>query len=143
MQIAYELAAEAFEADETPIGCVIVYNNIIIGRGRNRRNGSKNVLCHAEIEAINEACGYIGDWRLEDCSLFVTIEPCPMCAGAILQARIKTLIFGASNPKAGCCGSVLNLLQNPAFNHRVEIVSGIMYEQCSSIMKDFFKKRRG
>ena len=117
MKIALQEAKKAYDSNEVPIGCVIVYNDEIIGRGANMRITDKNVLSHAEIIAINEACGFMGDWRLEDCTLYVTVEPCPMCAGAIVQARIKKVVFGAENPKAGCAGSIVNLLQNDNFNH--------------------------
>ena len=142
MNMALEQAHIAYDKGEVPIGCVIVYNDEIIGRGANLRVTKGNVLAHAEIIAINEACGFIGDWRLEDCTLFVTVEPCPMCAGAILQARIKEVVFGARNPKAGCAGSIYNVLQDSRFNHYVEITEGIMKEECSGIMKDFFKRFR-
>ncbi len=142
MLIALEEAEKAEQIDEVPIGCVIVYKDEIIARGYNRRNKEKNVLAHAEIIAIDKACQKIGDWRLEDCTLFVTVEPCPMCCGAIVQARIKRIVFGCKNVKAGCCGSVLNIAQEQRFNHQVEIVEGIKQEQCSEMMKNFFKKKR-
>ncbi len=142
MNMALEQAHIAYDKGEVPIGCVIVYNDEIIGRGANLRVTKGNVLAHAEIIAINEACSFIGDWRLEDCTLFVTVEPCPMCAGAILQSRIKEVVFGARNPKAGCAGSIYNVLQDSRFNHYVEITEGIMKEECSGIMKDFFKRFR-
>lgn len=142
MQIAYDEAEKARKIDEVPIGCVIVYNNEIIGKGYNKRVSQGNVLAHAEIIAIDEACRYMGDWRLEDTTLFVTVEPCPMCAGAIVQARIKEVVFGTRNPKAGCAGSVFNLLQEERLNHQVVITEGIMAEECSNLMKDFFKEFR-
>ncbi|MCD7778852.1 MAG: tRNA adenosine(34) deaminase TadA [Clostridiales bacterium] len=142
MNLAIEEGKKAFDNDEVPIGCVIVYEGEVIGRGANSRISDKNPLCHAEIKAINEACGKVGDWRLEGCSLFVTIEPCPMCSGAILQARIDRVVFGASNPKAGCCGSILNMMDDDRFNHKVEVVKGIKEEECARLMKDFFKRRR-
>jgi len=142
MKKAYEQAKKAFSLNEVPIGCVIVYNDEIIGEGCNKRNSKKNPLCHAEIEAINNACKIIGDWRLEDCTLFVTVEPCPMCAGAIVQSRIKEVVFGTRNEKAGCCGSILNILNCERLNHQVNIVEGIMREECGKLMSDFFKKRR-
>ncbi len=142
MGLALEQADKAFNADEVPIGCVIVYNNEVIGKGYNRRISAKNTLAHAEIIAINEACGVIGDWRLEDCSLYVTVEPCPMCAGAILQARIKEIIFGAANPKAGCCGSILNIVDDDRFNHQVIVRQGVRGEECASKMREFFRHRR-
>ncbi len=142
MNMALEQAHKAYDMGEVPIGCVIVYNDEVIGRGANMRVTKGNVLAHAEIIAIDEACSFMGDWRLEDCTLFVTVEPCPMCAGAILQARVKEVVFGARNPKAGCAGSIYNILQDSRFNHFVEIKEGVMQEQCSDIMKDFFKRFR-
>lgn len=139
---ALELARQAAGNTEVPIGCVIVYNGEIIGRGQNCRVTAHNVLAHAEILAINEACGFMNDWRLEDCTLFVTVEPCPMCAGAILQARIKRVVFGTKNPKAGCVGSIYNLLDDSRFNHRVEIAENIRQEECAAEMKNFFRKFR-
>ena len=139
MREAVNEAKKAFELDETPIGAVIVQDGKIIGRGYNRRNSEKNPLCHAEIIAINEAAKYIGDWRIENCTIYVTVEPCPMCAGAIVQARIPTVVFGTENVKAGCCGSVLNLMQQEKLNHRAEVISDVLKEECSSLMKEFFK----
>lgn len=143
MAQAYREALLAFDINEVPIGCVIVLNNEIIGRGYNRRISEKNVLYHAEMIAINEACKFVGDWRLEDAVLFVTVEPCAMCAGAILQARIKEVVFGAKNSKAGCAGSVINVLNNAGFNHQVVVTENIMTEQCGRIMSDFFRQFRG
>lgn len=142
MAVAIEQARIAYNNNEVPIGCVIVYNDEIIGRGANERATVGNVLAHAEIIAINEACGYMKDWRLEECTLYVTVEPCSMCSGAILQARIPRVVYGTRNPKAGCAGSIYNLLNEPRFNHRAEIVEGVMSEECSRIMKDFFKRFR-
>ena len=142
MREAVNEAKKAFELDETPIGAVIVQDGKIIGRGYNRRNSEKNPLCHAEIIAINEAAKYIGDWRIENCTSYVTVEPCPMCAGAIVQARIPTVVFGTENVKAGCCGSVLNLMQQEKLNHRAEVISDVLKEECSSLMKEFFKNMR-
>ena len=142
MAQALEQAGLAFEIEETPIGCVIVRGEAVIGRGYNRRHTDKNALAHAELIAINEACAAMGDWRLEECTLFVTIEPCPMCAGAIVQARVPTVVFGAKNPKAGCAGSIYNLLDEPLFNHRANIVEGVLEEECKRLMKDFFAKIR-
>ena len=142
MREAVNEAKKAFELDETPIGAVIVQDGKIIGRGYNRRNSEKNPLCHAEIIAINEAAKYIGDWRIENCTIYVTVEPCPMCAGAIVQARIPTVLFGTENVKAGCCGSVLNLMQQEKLNHRAEVISDVLKEECSSLMKEFFKNMR-
>lgn len=142
MQIAYNEAKKAFNCREVPIGCVIELNGEIIGTGFNKRVNEKNVLAHAEIIAINEACKKLGDWRLEGATLYVTVEPCPMCAGAIVQSRIKKVVFGARNPKAGCAGSILNILQEDRFNHQVEIVEGVMVEECADLMKKFFKEFR-
>lgn len=142
MQKALELAGRAFELEETPIGAVIVHNDEIIGTGYNRRNTAGSALCHAEIDAIAMACEAIGDWRLEDCTIYITLEPCPMCAGAIVQARIPRAVIGAMNPKAGCAGSICNLLQEPAFNHQVEVVTGVMEEESRSIMQRFFAMLR-
>ena len=142
MRKAFEQAKLAYDRDEVPIGCVIAYNGKIIGKGYNKRNGKKNPLFHAEIEAINEACEVINDWRLEECVLFVTVEPCPMCAGAIVQARIKEVVFGTRNKKAGCGGSVLNILDCDGLNHRVKITKGVMKEECGELMSDFFRKMR-
>jgi len=142
MELAYKQAVLALLADEVPIGCVIVKDGQIIGSGYNRRNGDKNALAHAEIIAINQACNTTGDWRLEDCTLFVTIEPCPMCAGAIVQARVSNVVFGARNKKAGCAGSILNLLDHPGFNHTVNTVDGILENKCASLMQTYFKTLR-
>ena len=142
MRKAIEQAKLAYDENEVPIGCVIAYDGKIIGKGYNKRNGRKNPLSHAEIEAINEACEVIDDWRLEKCILFVTVEPCPMCAGAIVQARIEEVVFGTRNKKAGCGGSVLNILDCDGLNHRVKITEGVMQEECGELMSDFFKKMR-
>lgn len=138
MRRALALAEEAALDEETPIGCVIVRDGEIIGEGRNRRNTLGNPLAHAEMEAINQASGVIGDWRLEDCTLYVTLEPCPMCAGAIVQARIKRVVIGAMNPKAGCAGSIFNLLIEPRFNHRCEVETGMLEEESRTILQRFF-----
>lgn len=142
MKAAIREAQKAWALGEVPIGCVIVHEDRIIGRGYNRRMVDKNVLAHAEITAIRKACRKIGDWRLEDCTMYVTLEPCPMCAGAIVQARIPRVFIGTMNPKAGCAGSLLNLLQFPAFNHQVEIETGILQEECAAILSGFFKEMR-
>ena len=142
MQEALIEAEKAFELDETPIGAVIVHKGEIIGRGYNRRNTDKNSLAHAEIIAINEACEKMGDWRLEECIMYVTLEPCPMCAGAIVQARIPKVVFGAPSPKAGFGGSVINVLQMEALNHRCEVVQGLGQEQASELLKTYFKAMR-
>lgn len=142
MNEAIKEANIAFLNDEVPIGCVIVYNDKIIGRGHNMRMKMKNPLYHAEIIAINEASKYINDWRLEECHMFVTVEPCQMCAGAVLQARMKSLTFGCENKKAGSISSVINILDNNDFNHKVIINKNILNEECSALMKSFFKKIR-
>lgn len=142
MSEALKEARKAFELDEVPIGAVIVHNNEIIARGYNRRNTDKNPLMHAEIIAINEAAKVIGDWRIEDCTIYVTVEPCPMCSGAIVQARIPNVVYGAPNPKAGCGGSVINLLQMEKLNHRCSVKSGVLEDECRGIMKEFFSRFR-
>ena len=142
MKEALKLAKKAYTLGEVPIGCVIVYEDKIIGRGYNRRKTDKNTLSHAEITAINKASKKMGDWRLEGCTLYVTLEPCQMCAGAIVQARIPTIYMGCMNPKAGCAGSILNILNMPEFNHQVEVHSGILEEECSRMLKNFFKELR-
>ncbi len=142
MKKALEQAMLSMEKDEVPIGCVIVQNEQIIAATHNLRNSGKNSLYHAEILAIDKACNVVGDWRLEDCSIYVTVEPCPMCAGAIISARMKSLIFGTRNSKAGCAGSVLNILDTPGFNHQAEIIEGVLKEECSQLMSSFFKRMR-
>ena len=142
MRAAVREAEKASALNEVPIGCVIVRDNKIIARGYNRRTTDGNTLAHAEISAINKACKKTGDWRLEECELFVTLEPCPMCAGAIIQARIPRVYIGCMNPKAGCAGSVLDLLHEERFNHQVETDIGLCGEDCSRLMKDFFKNLR-
>ena len=142
MKEALKQAKKAYVLGEVPIGCVIVYEDRIIARGYNRRNTDKNTLAHAEITAINRASKKMGDWRLEDCTLYVTLEPCQMCAGAIVQSRITNVVMGCMNPKAGCGGSVLNILEMPEFNHQVNVVRGVMEEECSQILQDFFKELR-
>lgn len=135
-------AEKALAAGEVPIGAVMVRNGEIIARGHNLRNTDKNPLRHAEIDVIDASAKIVGDWRLEDCVLYVTVEPCPMCAGAIVQARIPKVVFGTRNSKAGCAGSVLDVLNEPKLNHQVEIEEGILQPQCSEIMKRFFKRFR-
>lgn len=142
MKEAIRQARKAYALNETPIGCVIVYEGKIIGRGYNRRNTDKNTLAHAEITAIRKASRKIGDWRLEGCTLYVTLEPCPMCAGAIVQSRMDRVVVGCMNPKAGCAGSVLNVLQTEGFNHQTELTTGVCQEECSGMMKSFFKELR-
>ena len=142
MRQAIKLAKKAADMGEVPIGCVIVYEGKVIGRGYNRRTTDHNALAHAEITAIRKACKKMGDWRLEDCDMYVTLEPCQMCAGAIVQARMKRVVIGCMNPKAGCAGSVLNILQVDAFNHQVDIEQGVLEEECSQMLTDFFKALR-
>ena len=142
MKAAIAQAKRAYRLGEVPIGCVIVYDGKIIGRGYNRRNTDKNTLCHAEITAIRRASKVMGDWRLEDCTMYVTLEPCQMCAGAIVQSRMKEVVIGCMNPKAGCAGSILNILQMKQFNHQVEITRGVMEEECSQMLKQFFAELR-
>ena len=142
MKEAIKEALKAEKLNEVPIGCVIVKDNKIIGRGYNRRMKDKNTLSHAELNAIRKASKKIKDWRLDDCEMYVTTEPCQMCSGAIVQARIKKVYIGCMNPKAGCAGSIMNLLQVEEFNHQVEIESGILEEECSSLLTNYFKKLR-
>ena len=142
MKEAIRLAKKAYAIREVPIGCVIVYDGKIIGRGYNKRTSLGNVLAHGEILAINKACRYMGDWRLEDCTLYVTLEPCPMCAGAIVQARIPRVVIGCMNPKAGCAGSVMDMFSQEGLNHQVETVTGVYGEECSNLMKSFFRDVR-
>ena len=142
MKAAITQAKRAYLREETPIGCVIVFEDKIIARGYNKRNWKKNTLAHAEILAINKASRVLGDWRLEGCTMYVTLEPCPMCAGAIVQARIPRVVVGSMNPKAGCAGSVMNLLQVSGFNHQVELTTGVLGEECSRLMTSFFRELR-
>lgn len=142
MKAALKEAKKAYKLDEVPIGCVIVQNDKIIARGYNRRNTDKNTLAHAEISAIKKASKKTGDWRLEDCTMYVTLEPCQMCAGAIVQSRLGKVVIGSMNPKAGCAGSVINLLQMKQFNHQVEMVTGVLDEECSTMLSGFFQELR-
>lgn len=142
MKEAIRQAKKAYALDEVPIGCVIVQDGKIIARGYNRRNTDKNTLAHAELTAIRKASRKTGDWRLEDCTMYVTLEPCQMCAGAIVQSRMKKVVIASMNPKAGCAGSVLNLLQMAAFNHQVEIERGLLEEECSKMLSQFFRELR-
>jgi tRNA(adenine34) deaminase len=147
MKEALKQAKRAAKIGEVPIGCVIVRDGKVIARGYNRRNTDHTALGHAEITAIRRASRAVGDWRLEDCTIYITLEPCPMCAGAIVQARIPDVVIGADNPKAGCAGSVINLLQMPGLNHRCRITRGVLSDACSRLLKDFFaamrEKKRG
>ncbi len=138
MKEAIRQAKKAEANKDVPIGCVIVYEDKIIARGYNRRNVDKTTLAHAEILAIKKASKYLGDWRLEDCTMYVTLEPCQMCAGAIVQARIPNVVIGCMNPKAGCAGSIINLLDMKQFNHQVQVERGVLEEECSNMMKEFF-----
>lgn len=142
MKEALRQARKAYVMEEVPIGCVIVYEGKIIARGYNRRNSDKNPLSHAEMIAIKKASKKIGDWRLEGCTMYVTLEPCQMCAGAIVQSRMSRVVIGSMNPKAGCAGSVINLLEMQEFNHQVVVTRGFMEEECSQILKEFFKELR-
>lgn len=142
MREAVRQAKKAYALGEVPIGCVIVHDKKIIGRGYNRRNTDKSTLSHAELIAIRKAGKVIGDWRLEECTLYVTLEPCQMCAGAIVQARIPRVVMACMNPKAGCAGSILNILDMPQFNHQVESVKGVMEDECAQMLRDFFKELR-
>lgn len=135
-------AKKAYALDEVPIGCVIVREGKIIARGYNRRNTDKNTLAHAELSAIKKASKKCGDWRLEDCTMYVTLEPCQMCAGAIVQSRMHKVVIAAMNPKAGCAGSVMNLLQMREFNHQVEVERGLLEEECSAMLSQFFRELR-
>ena len=142
MREALRQARKAYALNEVPIGCVIVQQDKIIARGYNRRNTEGNTLAHAELAAIRKASKKTGDWRLEDCTMYVTLEPCQMCAGAIVQSRMHKVVIGSMNPKAGCAGSILNLLQMAEFNHQVEIQRGILEEECSAMLSDFFRELR-
>ncbi len=142
MRQALTQAKKAVALGEVPIGCVIVYEDKVIARGYNRRNTDKNTLSHAEINAIRKASKKLGDWRLEGCTMYITLEPCQMCAGAIVQARVTRVVMGSMNPKAGCGGSILNLLEMEAFNHQVDVTRGVLEEECSQILTDFFKNLR-
>ncbi len=142
MKAALQQAKKAYALDEVPIGCVIVRDGKIIARGYNRRNTDKNTLAHAELSAIRRASKKTGDWRLEECTMYVTLEPCQMCAGAIVQSRMQRVVIGAMNPKAGCAGSVLNLLDMDAFNHQVVITKGVCEKECSDMLSEFFKELR-
>ncbi len=142
MKKALAQARKAYDLGEVPIGCVIVYEGKIIGRGYNRRNTDKNTLCHAEITAIRKASKAIGDWRLEGCTMYVTLEPCQMCAGACVQARIDRVVIGCMSPKSGCAGSVINLLDMDEFNHKVDITKDVLSDECSAILTEFFEELR-
>jgi tRNA(adenine34) deaminase len=142
MKEALKLARKAGKLMEVPIGCVIVHDGKIIGRGYNRRNTDKTTLGHAEITAIKRASKVIGDWRLEECTIYITLEPCQMCAGAIVQARIPRVVIGSMNPKAGCGGSILNILEMPQFNHVCSVTRGVLGDECGALLTNFFKELR-
>lgn len=142
MKAALAQAKKARAIDEVPIGCVIVREGEIIAQSYNRRNIDKNTLAHAELAAIRKASKRTGDWRLEECTMYVTLEPCQMCAGAIVQSRMRRVVIATMNPKAGCAGSVLNLLQMKEFNHQVEITRGVLGEECSQMLSEFFRELR-
>lgn len=145
MKRALQLAKESFDEGEVPVGAVIVKDGVIVGEGRNRREKNKNALAHAEIEAIDKACKTLKGWRLIDCEMIVTLEPCPMCAGAIINSRIKKVVYGASDYKAGSVDSVISLFELP-FNHKPQVISGILKEECSKLLSQFFlnlRKRKG
>ena len=141
MARALELGRQAMEEGEVPVGCVIVKDGVVVGEGRNRRETARTALGHAEIEAIHQACRTLGGWRLTGCTLYVTLEPCPMCAGAIVNARIPALYYGAKDDKAGCCGSVLNLFEE-RFNHHPRIYGGLMEAECTALLESFFQNLR-
>ena len=142
MKEAIRQAKKAYKIGEVPIGCVIVYEERIIARGYNRRTTDKNTLAHAEMQAIRKASRVLGDWRLEGCTMYVTLEPCQMCSGALVQSRMTRVVIGCMNPKAGCAGSILNLLEMPEFNHQVIVTRGVLEEECSDLLKQFFKELR-
>lgn len=142
MDKAIAQAKRAYANGDVPIGCVIVHDGRIIARGFNKRNLKKTTLAHAEILAIEQASRKLGDWRLEECTMYVTLEPCQMCAGAIVQARIPEVVIGCMNPKAGCAGSIINLLDMKQFNHQVSVIKGVRQQECSDMMKQFFRELR-
>ena len=142
MRLAIEQAELAMLEEEVPIGAVVIRNGEVVGRGRNRREYGKNALYHAELEAIDDACKKLGGWRLWECEMYVTLEPCPMCAGAIVMSRVDRVVYGSTDAKAGACESVFNIPGNPTLNHRPEITAGVLQQECADIMKRFFKMRR-
>ena len=142
MKEAIRQAKKAYLLEEVPIGCVIVHEGKISARGYNRRNTDRNTLSHAELIAIRKAAKKLGDWRLEECTMYVTLEPCQMCAGAMMQARLTEAVIGCMNPKAGCAGSVLNILEMDGFNHKVQVTRGVLEEECSQMMSQFFRELR-
>ena len=142
MKKAILQAKQAAAHGDVPIGCVIVHDDKVIARGYNKRNLKKTTLAHAELLAIEKASKILGDWRLEECTMYVTLEPCQMCAGAIVQARMKRVVIGCMNAKAGCVGSIYNLLEEPRFNHQVEVTRNVCQEECSALLSGFFKALR-
>jgi len=142
MKQALREAGRAAEEGEVPVGAVIVHNSMVIGRGYNRTEGLGDATAHAEILAIGAASETLGDWRLEDCTFYVTLEPCAMCAGAIVQARVPLLVYGAPDPKAGACGTLYNIVDDPRLNHRVEVISGVLHEESAGLLKEFFSRLR-
>ena len=142
MRLAFTLAEDAYDEDEIPVGSVIVYKNRIIGRGYNQVERLKDPTAHAEILAISAACNTLNNKYLEECTIYVTLEPCPMCAGALVWSKIDRIVFGATDPRAGACGSIFNLASNPRLNHRIEIIQGVLEQDCEWILKKFFKERR-
>ena len=142
MKIAIEEAYKAYSILEVPVGAIVVYKDKVIGTGYNMRETLKDPTAHAEMIAIKKASEYLGGWRLIGCTMYVTVEPCPMCAGAILNSRIERLVIGTKDPKMGCCGTILDLLHNTSFNHQVDVTWGVLEEECSNIMKRFFKELR-
>jgi len=142
MRAALREAAASEAADEVPVGCVIVHDGLIVGRGRNQVEALQDATAHAEIVAIGAASGTLGSWRLHECTLYVTLEPCAMCAGAMVLARVGRLVYGAADPKAGACGSVLDVIHEPRLNHQVQVSSGVLVEWCGAILKAFFQKKR-
>jgi len=142
MRAALREAEASAEVDEVPVGCVIVHDGLVIGRGHNQVESLRDATAHAEIVAIGAASNALDSWRLHECTLYVTLEPCAMCAGAIVLARMGRLVYGALDPKAGACGSVLDVIHEPRLNHRVEIVSGVLAEECGAVLKEFFAAKR-
>jgi tRNA(adenine34) deaminase len=142
MKMALKEAKKAADLNEVPIGCVIVRDDKVIAKAYNKRNSDKNVLSHAELLAIKQACKKTGDWRLEDCTMYITLEPCQMCSGAMVQARLQRAVIGAMNAKAGCAGSVLNILQMQEFNHQVDVTRGVLEAECSEMLSKFFADLR-
>ena len=142
MRAALREAQASFAHDEVPVGCVVVHDGIVIGRGHNQTEGLQDATAHAEVLAIGAASNALGSWRLHECTMYVTLEPCAMCAGAIVLARLGRLVYGAADPKAGACGSVLDVIGERRLNHRVSVTNGILAEECGEILREFFRKRR-